>query len=57
MEVNKNGEIPFGNVPNRAFFRLGKVGDWENYFTAEMKQGLDGITRMKLEGSGLDFES
>ncbi|GAY59826.1 hypothetical protein CUMW_197430 [Citrus unshiu] len=57
LEVNKNGEIPFGNVPNRAFFRLGKVGDWENYFTAEMKQGLDGITRMKLEGSGLDFES
>ncbi|KAK9190416.1 hypothetical protein WN943_019021 [Citrus x changshan-huyou] len=57
LEVNKNGELPFGNVPNRAFFRLGKVGDWENYFTAEMKQGLDGITRMKLEGSGLDFES
>ncbi|KAK9187485.1 hypothetical protein WN944_018881 [Citrus x changshan-huyou] len=57
LEVNKNGELPFGNVPNSAFFRLGKVGDWENYFTAEMKQGLDEITRMKLEGSGLDFES
>ncbi|KAJ4720545.1 Sulfotransferase [Melia azedarach] len=57
LEVNKNGVAFHTRIPNNFFFRVGVVGDWKNYLTAEMEQGLDEITRMKLQGSGLDFET
>ncbi|KAJ4720542.1 Sulfotransferase [Melia azedarach] len=56
LEVNKNGVLPHAMIPNSSFFRVGNVGDWENYFTEEMKQGLDEITCMKLAGTGLHFD-
>ncbi|KAK9187492.1 hypothetical protein WN944_018888 [Citrus x changshan-huyou] len=55
LEVNKNGKLSDSGVPNSSFFRLGNVGDWQNCFTDEMKQGLDEITCKKFEGSGLDL--
>ncbi|KAI3724468.1 hypothetical protein L2E82_36246 [Cichorium intybus] len=57
LEVNKTGvfNIGIGKVGNREFFRKGKIGDWKNYMTEEMKQRIDGITHEKLKGSGLAF--
>lgn len=55
LEVNKNGVDPWVKMPNSTFFRLGIVGDWKNNFTPEMEDRLDQLTRMKLEGSGLDL--
>ncbi|KAJ8752337.1 hypothetical protein K2173_003973 [Erythroxylum novogranatense] len=55
LEVNKNGEHRSGsgvNIKNNAFFRNGKVGDWENYLTAEMAARLNQIMEEKLKGSG-----
>ncbi|KAH7547713.1 hypothetical protein JRO89_XS14G0005800 [Xanthoceras sorbifolium] len=57
LEVNKNGVVFHSRAPNSSFFRLGVIGDWKNYLTDEMKQGLDEITRIKFEGSGLHFET
>ncbi|XP_059665878.1 cytosolic sulfotransferase 5-like [Cornus florida] len=57
MEVNKNGVSPWTGLPKSSFFRLGVVGDWKNNFTPKMKDQLDHITSMKLEGSGLEFET
>ncbi|KAJ4720544.1 Sulfotransferase [Melia azedarach] len=54
LEVNKDDSQP--GLIMSSFFRRGVVGDWKNYLTEEMEQGLDVITRLKLEGSGLHFE-
>ncbi|XP_007010477.2 PREDICTED: cytosolic sulfotransferase 5 [Theobroma cacao] len=56
LEVNKNGVDPWVGMPNSAFFRTGKVGDWKNMFTTEMSERLDHITLQKLEGSGLHLD-
>ncbi|GLT70387.1 hypothetical protein SLA2020_424690 [Shorea laevis] len=58
LEVNKRDVIRFSKdivVENRNFFRKGKVGDSENYLTAEMMQLLDEITEKKFFSSGLIF--
>ncbi|KAJ9543859.1 hypothetical protein OSB04_023566 [Centaurea solstitialis] len=47
-EVNKHGNFREG-VPNHAFFREGKVGDWNNHLTDEMSQILDQITKEKFD--------
>ncbi|KAL5733414.1 hypothetical protein ACOSQ2_033106 [Xanthoceras sorbifolium] len=57
LDVNKNGVVSQLKIPNSSFFRLGVVVDSKNYLTDEMTQNLDQITRMKLEGSGLDFDA
>ncbi|KAL5800186.1 hypothetical protein ACOSQ4_033070 [Xanthoceras sorbifolium] len=57
LDVNKNGVVSRIKIPNSSFFRLGVVVDSKNYLTDEMTQNLDQITRMKLEGSGLDFDA
>ncbi|XP_024969781.1 cytosolic sulfotransferase 5-like [Cynara cardunculus var. scolymus] len=58
LEVNKGGGggqkfTAKVVVENREFFRKGKVGDWENYLTEEMKNRIDTITINRLKGSGL----
>ncbi|EEF32713.1 Flavonol 3-sulfotransferase, putative [Ricinus communis] len=58
LEVNKSKEY-FSTWPakfeHNAFFRKGKIGDWENYLTPEMVAQLDEITEKKFGGSGLSF--
>ncbi|KAK6931290.1 Sulfotransferase domain [Dillenia turbinata] len=56
LDVNRNGIDADCGIKNSAFYRLGVVGDWKNYFTLEMSERLDSIMREKLEGSGLDLE-
>ncbi|XP_059642470.1 flavonol sulfotransferase-like [Cornus florida] len=58
LEVNKTGVLRLSDelvVHNSEFFRKGKVGDWQNYFTDEMKEKIDLITEQKFNGSGLNF--
>ncbi|CAA7055152.1 unnamed protein product [Microthlaspi erraticum] len=38
---------------NSAFFRKGKVGDWQNYLTPEMVTRIDGLMEEKFKGTGL----
>ncbi|XP_023741100.2 cytosolic sulfotransferase 5 [Lactuca sativa] len=40
-------------VENRDFFRKGKVGDWKNYLTEEMRERIDSITETMFKNSGL----
>jgi hydroxyjasmonate sulfotransferase len=49
-EVTRRGNVVFGRS---AFFRKGKVGDWENHITQEMGRKMDRIVEEKLKGSGL----
>lgn len=58
LEVNKDGgggqKITTKLIlENQEFFRKGKVGDWKNYLTEEMKERIDFITSEKLKDSGL----
>ncbi|KAI7741311.1 hypothetical protein M8C21_011893, partial [Ambrosia artemisiifolia] len=56
LEVNTKGVEKFGTlleVEKRDFFRKGKIGDWKNYLSDEMKERIDRITHEKLQGSGL----
>ncbi|KAH7666793.1 P-loop containing nucleoside triphosphate hydrolase protein [Dioscorea alata] len=59
VEVNKDnkGNFEERRPPPSSFFRKGKVGDWVNYLSMEMAEKLDAITKEKLHGSGLSFES
>ncbi|KAG6712783.1 hypothetical protein I3842_05G118800 [Carya illinoinensis] len=54
LEVNKSGKLSSGH-PNEAFFRLGKVGDYTNYLTAEMVEKLDRITEENFRETQLKF--
>ncbi|OVA11874.1 Sulfotransferase domain [Macleaya cordata] len=56
LEVNKYGMSLWDGLSKSSFFRIGTVGDWKNYFTSEMKERLEELTRSSLEGSGLNFE-
>nr|XP_043616325.1 cytosolic sulfotransferase 5-like [Erigeron canadensis] len=58
LEVNKSGGggqrfTEKMVVENQSFFRKGKVGDWENYLTEEMKDRIDSITQNKFKDLGL----
>ena len=56
LYVNKTGEFfRHGNmvIENSAYFRKGKVGDWQNHMSEEMGRKLDRIVKEKLKGSGL----
>nr|XP_043609905.1 cytosolic sulfotransferase 5-like [Erigeron canadensis] len=52
-EVDKHGS--FQGVPNEAFFREGKVGDWANHLNNDMNNILDQITRDKFHGLDISF--
>ncbi|KAK3039780.1 hypothetical protein RJ639_027093 [Escallonia herrerae] len=52
LKVNVDGKLSSGEE-NKAFFRLGEVGDWKNYLTTEMVDQLDKIGEEKFYGSGL----
>lgn len=55
LEVNKTGNFQAMNtvVENRHFFRKATDGDWENYFTDEMKEKIDKLIYEKMSGTGL----
>lgn len=57
LDVNKKREEGSKFDINHTFFRTGLAGDWKNHLTVEMAERLDKITRLKLEGSGLNFLS
>ncbi|XP_010431667.1 PREDICTED: cytosolic sulfotransferase 18-like [Camelina sativa] len=46
-------DIPRVHFPNSAFFRKGKVGDWQNYLTQDMAARIDALMHEKFKGSGL----
>ncbi|GER31880.1 sulfotransferase 2A [Striga asiatica] len=52
LQVNRTGKLSSGEE-NRAFFRRGVVGDWENYLGPEMAHRIDCITEEKFRASGL----
>ncbi|CAH1446723.1 unnamed protein product [Lactuca virosa] len=56
LEVNKSGvHSPVGSngVENQLYFRKAEDGDWEKYFTDEMKEKIDELMDQKMEGTGL----
>lgn len=56
LEVNKSGKYQADEhfaLEHRLFFRKAKDGDWENYFTNEMKEKIDKLIDEKLHGTGL----
>ncbi|KAF2320840.1 hypothetical protein GH714_031198 [Hevea brasiliensis] len=62
LEVNKSKKPSsaigqYVKIEKKAFFRKGKVGDWENYLTADMAATIDQITEQKFSGSGLSFKA
>ncbi|KAF5944932.1 hypothetical protein HYC85_019009 [Camellia sinensis] len=55
LEVNRDDVDPWSDFPKSSYFRLGIVGDWKNELSTKMKDKLDEITRVKLEGFGLSI--
>lgn len=55
LDVNKKREGGSKFDINHTFFRKGLAGDWKNHLTAEIAERVDTITRLKLEGSGLNL--
>ncbi|CAH2047804.1 unnamed protein product [Thlaspi arvense] len=57
LEANKGEkhreDVPISAYPNSAYFRKGKVGDWQNYLTPEMAARIDGLMEEKFKGTGL----
>ncbi|GKD60030.1 flavonol 4'-sulfotransferase [Tanacetum coccineum] len=56
LQVNKSGNIQATaniEIENRYYFRKAKDGDWENYFTDEMKEKIDKLISHKMSGTGL----
>ncbi|RZC75787.1 hypothetical protein C5167_000184 [Papaver somniferum] len=54
LDVNKNGSRK--RTVNKAYFRKGEIGDWENHLTPQMVKRLDSLMEEKLQGSGLVFQ-
>ncbi|XP_044165975.1 amine sulfotransferase-like isoform X3 [Acropora millepora] len=57
-EMKKNSDnFSIKNVNSKPLFlRKGQIGDWRNYFSAELSKKFDEILVSKLEGSGLSFD-
>ncbi|KAH0857574.1 hypothetical protein HID58_085835 [Brassica napus] len=57
LEANKGEkyreDIPLNAYQNSAYFRKGKVGDWQTYLTPEMAARIDGLMEEKFKGTGL----
>ncbi|CAN8243769.1 unnamed protein product [Cochlearia groenlandica] len=46
-------DIPSSFYPNSAYFRKGKVGDWQNYLTPEMAARIEGLMEERFKDTGL----
>ncbi|XP_065865421.1 cytosolic sulfotransferase 1-like isoform X2 [Euphorbia lathyris] len=55
LEVNIEG-MYLGKVPNKSYFRKGKVGEWVDYLSPSKKKHLENVMQEKLRGSGLSFK-
>ncbi|CAN6857109.1 unnamed protein product [Brassica oleracea] len=57
LEANKGDkyrqDIPLNAYQNSAYFRKGKVGDWQTNLTPEMAARIDGLMEEKFKGTGL----
>ncbi|KAG6390392.1 hypothetical protein SASPL_148126 [Salvia splendens] len=53
LERLKGSEV--NAAAHSAYFREGEVGDWRNYLTAEMEEGIHRSVGVKLEALGLFF--
>ena len=54
--VNKDGLKDMQLMdPSGSFFRKGEVGDWKNYFTADMSKRMDAAIEKYLKPIGLEF--
>ncbi|KAL4586120.1 hypothetical protein LXL04_010751 [Taraxacum kok-saghyz] len=56
LEVNKSGKYQADEhfaLEHRLFFRKATDGDWENYFTEEMKDKIDKLIDEKMSATGL----
>ncbi|KAG2302591.1 hypothetical protein Bca52824_031242 [Brassica carinata] len=57
LEANKGEkyreDIPLNAYQNSAYFRKGKVGDWQTYLTPEMAARIDGLMEEKFKDTGL----
>ncbi|MFS7904020.1 putative Sulfotransferase domain, P-loop containing nucleoside triphosphate hydrolase [Helianthus anomalus] len=53
-EIHKHGNFR-DDMPNKLFFREGKVGDWRSHLTDGMSHVLDEITEEKFHDLGISF--
>nr|QWJ73430.1 sulfotransferase 5b-7 [Isatis tinctoria] len=57
LETNKGEkyreDVPYKVYPNSAYFRKGKVGDWQTYLTPAMADRIDRLMEEKFKGTGL----
>ncbi|KAL9996221.1 putative quercetin-3-sulfate 4'-sulfotransferase [Helianthus debilis subsp. tardiflorus] len=53
VNEEKAGVPGGGSLENRLYYRKAKDGDWQNYFTDEMKEKIDKLMDEKLGDTGL----
>ena len=56
MMKNASGYTIQTNQGEILLLRTGVVGDWKNFFTAELNERFEKELLAKLKGSGLEFD-